>query len=174
MHSHNLICFFPVSRAGDDGSKWEEINPAGPDWKTMAAAAAGGAAVGGATGALLDKKFFNKANRQVPSEYVVIMDRSAEMLVKDTGNPTNAGPPRGVGGAATTLPGVVGGGGATTLPGGGGGGGKFGFTDKQVSTLLLLIVLYLLYVKSFLLSVTIPLFVLFLHRQNSRMSLGVA
>lgn len=102
----------------------------------MVAAAAGGAAVGGATGALLDKKFFNKANRQVPSEYVVIMDRSAEMLVKDTGNPTNAGPPRGVGGA-TTLPGGVGGGGATTLPGGGGAAaGKFGFTDKQVSSYL--------------------------------------
>jgi hypothetical protein len=140
----------------------------------MAAAAAGGAAVGGATGALLDKKFFNKANRQVPSDYVVIMDRSAEMLVKDTGNPTNAGPPRGVGGATNTLPGVVGGGGATTLPGGGGGGGKFGFTDKQVSTLLLLIALSLLYAKSFRLSLTIPLFVLILHRRNSRMSLGVA
>ena len=70
------------------------------------------------------------------------MDRSAEMLVKDTGNPTNAGSPRGVGGSggggATTLPGAVGGGGATTLPGGGGGGGKFGFTDKQVTPFLLI------------------------------------
>ena len=166
-----------MSRAGDDGSKWEEINPAGPDWKAMAAAAAGGAAVGGATGALLDKKFFNKANRQVPSEYVVIMDRSAEMLVKDTGNPTNAGPPRGVGGSggggATTLPGAVGGGGATTLPGGGGGGGKFGFTDKQV-TPFLLIALPLSSAKRFRLTLTIPLFVLILHRRNSRTSLGVA
>lgn len=104
----------------------------------MVAAAAGGAAVGGATGALLDKKFFNKANRQVPSEYVVIMDRSAEMIVKDTGNPTNAGPPRGVGG--------VGGGGAHGGGGGGGGAlggnGKFGFEDKQVSSFSTLPLVY--------------------------------
>jgi hypothetical protein len=54
------------------------------------------------------------------------------MNVKDTGSATNAGPPKGVGGAAA---GDAAGGGATA--GGrvgavaGGGATKFGFTDKQ-------------------------------------------
>ena len=54
------------------------------------------------------------------------------MNVKDTGSATNAGPPKGMGGAAA---GAAAGGGATA--GGrvgadaGGGATKFGFTDKQ-------------------------------------------
>ena len=83
---------------------------------------------------LLDKKFFNKANRQVPSDYVIILDRSAEMNVKDTGSATNAGPPKGVGGAAAgtaTGGGAAAGGRVGANAGAGGGATKFGFTDKQ-------------------------------------------
>ena len=60
------------------------------------------------------------------------------MNVKDTGSVTNAGPPKGMGGAAA---GAAAGGGATVGgrvsagagagAGAGGGATKFGFTDKQ-------------------------------------------
>ena len=58
------------------------------------------------------------------------------MNVKDTGSATNAGPPKGMGGAAA---GAAAGGGATVGgrvsagagAGAGGGATKFGFTDKQ-------------------------------------------
>ncbi len=54
------------------------------------------------------------------------------MNVKDTGSATNAGPPKGMGGAAA---GAAAGGGATAGgrvgAGAGGGATKFGFTDKQ-------------------------------------------
>jgi hypothetical protein len=58
------------------------------------------------------------------------------MNVKDTGSATNAGPPKGMGGAAA---GAAAGGGATVGgrvsagagAGAGGGATKFGFSDKQ-------------------------------------------
>ena len=54
------------------------------------------------------------------------------MNVKDTGSATNAGPPKGMGGAAA---GAAAGGGATAGgrvgAGAGGGATKFGFTDNQ-------------------------------------------
>ena len=61
----------------DDGTRWEEVKPDGADWKAYTGAAIGGAAAGGATGYLLDKKFFNKASNGVESDYVILLDVSA-------------------------------------------------------------------------------------------------
>jgi len=69
----------------DDGTRWEEVKPDGADWKAYTGAAIGGAAAGGATGYLLDKKFFNKASNGVESDYVILLDRSNMMAVADTG-----------------------------------------------------------------------------------------
>jgi len=66
-----------------DGSRWDEIPPKGAKWSHFAAAAAGGAATGGAVGYLLDKKFFKKANKSDQCDYIIMMDRSAKMAVKD-------------------------------------------------------------------------------------------
>lgn len=63
----------------DDGSRWEEIPPPGASWTAFAAGAAGGAATAGAAGYLLDKKFFHKASEGVPSDYVIVLDRSRMM-----------------------------------------------------------------------------------------------
>jgi hypothetical protein len=75
--------------AWSDGTRWEEIPPAGGHWAAYAAAGAAGAAVGagsfGATGHLLEKKFFNKASKKTPSDYVIVLDRSAKMAVPDHG-----------------------------------------------------------------------------------------
>jgi len=68
-----------------DGTRWEEIPPEGGSWMGYAAAGAGGAAAGGAVGYLVQKKFFNKAANKVPSDYVILVDRSANMAVPDTG-----------------------------------------------------------------------------------------
>lgn len=69
----------------DNGTRWEEVPPEGVHWSAYAGAAAGGAAAGGAMGYLLDKKFFDKASKKVPSDYVVILDRSAQMAIPDEG-----------------------------------------------------------------------------------------
>jgi hypothetical protein len=68
----------------EDGTKWEEVPPDGGHWTEYAGAAAAGAAAAGATGYLLDKKFFNKASKKVPSDYVIVLDRSAMMAIPDT------------------------------------------------------------------------------------------
>ena len=66
-----------------DGTRWDEIPPDGGKWTGYAAAAGGGAAAAGATGYLLDKKFFNKASKQDQCDYIIVMDRSAKMKVVD-------------------------------------------------------------------------------------------
>jgi len=68
-----------------DGTRWEEVPPDGGHWAAYAGAAAAGAASAGAAGYLMQKKFFKKASDQVPSDYVIIMDRSAMMAIPDTG-----------------------------------------------------------------------------------------
>jgi len=68
-----------------DGTHWEEVSSSGQDWKTLAAAGAAGAAVGSGTGVVMQKKFFKKAGNKEPSEYVIVMDRSAMMREVDTG-----------------------------------------------------------------------------------------
>merc|ERR1712115_474639 len=62
-----------------DGTRWDEIPPDNGDWKGYAAAGAGGAALAGATGYLLDKKFFKKAAKKDQCDYIILMDRSAKM-----------------------------------------------------------------------------------------------
>jgi len=66
-----------------DGTRWDEIPPDNGDWKGYAAAGIGGAAAAGATGYLLDKKFFNKAAKKDQCDYIILMDRSAKMAVID-------------------------------------------------------------------------------------------
>mmetsp|Transcript_24532 Transcript_24532/g.52026 ORF Transcript_24532/g.52026 Transcript_24532/m.52026 type:complete len:411 (+) Transcript_24532:183-1415(+) len=69
----------------DDGTRWEEIPPENMHWAAYAGAAVAGAGAAGATGYLLEKKFFNKASNNVKSDYVIVLDRSAMMAVPDTG-----------------------------------------------------------------------------------------
>lgn len=69
----------------DDGTRWEEVEPEGADWKAYTGAAVGGAAAAGATGYLMQKKFFNKASSGVESDYVIVLDRSGMMAIPDTG-----------------------------------------------------------------------------------------
>lgn len=69
----------------DDGTRWEEVPPKGAHWTKFAGAAVAGAVVGGATGFLLQKKFFNKASKNVESDYVIVLDRSQMMAIPDTG-----------------------------------------------------------------------------------------
>ena len=47
-----------------DGTRWDEMKQDGAHWSKYAAAATGGAAAAGATGYLLDKKFFNMASKK--------------------------------------------------------------------------------------------------------------
>jgi hypothetical protein len=68
-----------------DGCRWEEIPPKGVHWTTYAGAAVVGAATGGATGYLMQKKFFNKASKHTKADYVIIVDRSAMMAIPDSG-----------------------------------------------------------------------------------------
>ena len=69
-----------------DGTHWKEVKPDGStDWKAYMGAAAAGASAAGATGSLLGKKFFDKASHKIPSDYVILLDRSAMMAVPDTG-----------------------------------------------------------------------------------------
>jgi len=62
-----------------DGTRWDEIPPDNGSFAKYAAAAAGGAATAGATGYLLDKKFFNKASKKDQCDYIIVLDRSAMM-----------------------------------------------------------------------------------------------
>lgn len=66
-----------------DGTRWDELPQDGASFGEMAGAAAGGAALAGATGYLLDKKFFNKASKKDQCNYIILMDRSAKMAVVD-------------------------------------------------------------------------------------------
>lgn len=68
-----------------DGTRWDEIPPEGGSLGSFAAAGLGGAAAMGATGYLLDKKFFKKASKKDQCDYIIVMDRSAKMAVIDTG-----------------------------------------------------------------------------------------
>ena len=69
----------------DDGTRWEEVPPENMGWGAYTGAAVGGAVAAGATGYLLEKKFFNKASNNVKSDYVIVLDRSGMMAVPDTG-----------------------------------------------------------------------------------------
>ena len=71
--------------AWSDGTHWEEVASDGAHWTKYAGAAAAGAAATGAAGYLMQKKFFNKASNQVPSDYVIVLDRSQMMAIPDTG-----------------------------------------------------------------------------------------
>jgi len=66
-----------------DGTRWDEIPPENGHWAGYAGAAAAGAATAGATGYLLDKKFFNKANKKDQCDYIILMDRSSQMALVD-------------------------------------------------------------------------------------------
>jgi len=66
-----------------DGTRWDEMDQDGAKMAHYAAAAAGGAAAAGATGYLLDKKFFNKASKGDQCDYIILMDRSAKMNIVD-------------------------------------------------------------------------------------------
>lgn len=71
--------------AWSDGTRWEEVNPDGAHWTHYAGAAVAGAAVTGTAGYLMQKKFFNKASNNVPSDYVIVLDRSKMMAIPDMG-----------------------------------------------------------------------------------------
>jgi len=71
--------------AWDDGTRWEEVPPENIHWGAYVGAAVAGAATVGATGHLLEKKFFNKASNGVKSDYVIVLDRSSLMAISDTG-----------------------------------------------------------------------------------------
>lgn len=73
------------SIAWSDGTRWDEIPPDNGHWASYAGAAAGGAALAGATGYLLDKKFFTKAAKKDQCDYIILMDRSAKMKKVDAG-----------------------------------------------------------------------------------------
>jgi len=65
-----------------DDTTWREVPPEGVSWAKLSAAAAGGAAAGGAAGYLAHKKFFKKATNKEPSQYKIVIDRSANMAVE--------------------------------------------------------------------------------------------
>jgi len=67
-----------------DGTRWDEMDQDGAKMTHYAAAAAGGAAAVGATGYLLDKQFFNKASKGDQCDYIILMDRSAQMNIVDS------------------------------------------------------------------------------------------
>jgi len=67
-----------------DGTRWDEMDQDGAKMSHYAAAAAGGAAAVGATGYLLDKKFFTKASKGDQCDYIILMDRSAQMNIVDS------------------------------------------------------------------------------------------
>jgi len=64
--------------AWEDGTRWEEKKEK-VSYGKMALAGLGGAAVGGAAGFVIQKKFFNKASKQTPGDYVIILDSSSGM-----------------------------------------------------------------------------------------------
>mmetsp|Transcript_1088 Transcript_1088/g.2065 ORF Transcript_1088/g.2065 Transcript_1088/m.2065 type:complete len:587 (-) Transcript_1088:87-1847(-) len=74
-----------------DGTRWDEIKPKGPKASHYAGAALAGAASGGAVGFLLDKQFFKKAHKKDHADYVILVDRSAQMALRDTKSLTFSG-----------------------------------------------------------------------------------
>merc|ERR1712129_463863 len=64
--------------AFEDGTRWEEKKE-GVGYGKMALAGLGGAALGGVAGYVIQKKFFNKASKQTPGDYVIILDSSSGM-----------------------------------------------------------------------------------------------
>jgi len=67
----------------EDGTRWEEKKE-GVSYGKMALAGLGGAALGGAAGYVIQKKFFSKASKKTPADYVIILDRSAAMAEIDS------------------------------------------------------------------------------------------
>lgn len=71
-----------------DGTRWDEF-PHGDSGKSRsslfnyAAAGAAGAASGGAIGYLLDKNFFKTVSKKDQCDYVILVDRSETMAVRD-------------------------------------------------------------------------------------------
>jgi len=68
--------------AFEDGTRWEE-KKAKVSYGKMAMAGLGGAVLGGAAGYVIQKKFFNKASKKTPADYIIILDRSAAMAEMD-------------------------------------------------------------------------------------------
>merc|ERR1712224_736108 len=75
-----------------DGTRWDELPQDGGRWTSYAAAGAGGAAIGGTTGYLLDKKFFIRASKKHQCDYIIMVDKSANMAIADP--PRKNGEPR--------------------------------------------------------------------------------
>ena len=67
-----------------DGTRWEALNKT--NWAGYVGAATAGAAAIGATGYMVDKKFFNKINQEDNCDYIIVVDRSANMATTDTRN----------------------------------------------------------------------------------------
>jgi len=67
-----------------DDTVWQEVPPEGVNWTHMALAAGAGAAAGGALGCLVQKKFFNRANNNEPTNYIMVIDRSEKMVCLDS------------------------------------------------------------------------------------------
>lgn len=64
--------------AFEDGTRWEEKKKQ-VSYGKMALAGLGGAVVGGVAGYVIQKKFFSKAAKKVPGDYIIILDRSSAM-----------------------------------------------------------------------------------------------
>jgi hypothetical protein len=64
-----------------DGTRWEALNKTSVV-KYLGAATAGAAILGG-TGYMVDKKFFNKIQSKDQCDYIIIIDRSANMTQRD-------------------------------------------------------------------------------------------
>jgi hypothetical protein len=65
-----------------DGTRWEAVVPPKlDDAKYYAGAAAVGAIAVGTTGYMLDKKFFSKVSKKDQCDYIIIVDRSANMSI---------------------------------------------------------------------------------------------
>ena len=64
-----------------DGTRWEALNKTSVV-KYLGAATAGAAILGG-TGYMVDKKFFNKIQSKDQCDYIIIIDRSANMTHRD-------------------------------------------------------------------------------------------
>lgn len=69
--------------AFEDGTRWEERKES-VGYGKMALAGLGGAVLGGAAGYVIQKKFFNKASKKTPADYLIILDRSAGMAHMDS------------------------------------------------------------------------------------------
>ena len=66
----------------NDGTRWEAVNKIG--WAKYLGAATAGAALVGATGYFINKKFFKKVGEEEACDYVLVLDRSAKMAITDS------------------------------------------------------------------------------------------